>query len=74
MKFVNIPVFLVSLAFGLFYVYIMIPPMKEIHVFPTPDNLNDLQYKDNTDMCFQFEPQQVKCPIDRSKIKNYTIQ
>lgn len=74
LKYINIPLFLVSLAFGLFFVYMIHSPVKEIQVFPTPENINKLQYKDHTDTCFEYEMNEVKCPTDESKIKDYRVQ
>ena len=34
MKFINFPIFLVSLAVGLFVVYISLPPTQIIYVYP----------------------------------------
>jgi hypothetical protein len=59
--YISLPVFLVSLAIGLFYVYIMGPEMKKIYVYPTPDNVGKIQYKDNADNCFLFESKEVEC-------------
>ena len=37
MKFLNVPLFLVSLAIGLFVVYISMPATQVIYVYPNPD-------------------------------------
>ena len=41
MKFLNIPLFLVSLAIGLFVLYISMPPTQVIYVYPNPDNIDN---------------------------------
>ena len=38
MKFISIPVFIVSLAIGIFVVYISQPPTQIIYVYPNPEN------------------------------------
>ena len=74
MKFLNIPLFLFSLALGLFVVYITMPPTQVIYVYPNPDNENKISYKDKADNCFHFTSKEVECPNDVSKIRSYDIQ
>jgi len=59
--YISLPVFLISLAIGLFYVYIMGPEMKKIYVYPTPENVGKIQYIDKANNCFQFESKKVEC-------------
>ena len=47
MKLINVPLFIASLSFGLFLVYITSPRPDIIYVYPTPDNLDKIQYKDH---------------------------
>lgn len=67
-KYINFPVFFFSLVFGLFAVYVTMPDTRKIYVYPTPENVSILQYKDKTDTCFSFKQQEVKCPNDESDI------
>ena len=60
MKFVNIPIFLLSLTIGLFYTYITAPRPNVIFVYPTPENINQIQYKDEGGTCFGFDAQEIK--------------
>jgi hypothetical protein len=73
-KYINFPVFLVSLAIGILFVYLFQPELNVIYVYPTPDNQNKILYKDKTDNCFKFNAEEVECPDDKSKIKNIPIQ
>ena len=73
-KFINIPVFLLSLAFGIFAVYITIPKNRKILVYPTPENVGQVQYKDDADNCFLYTATEVKCPSDPGMIKTVPIQ
>ena len=74
MKFIHFPTFIVSLAIGLFFTYLSRPNMNTIYVYPTPENINKILYKDKADQCFQFQSQEINCPSDPSLIKNYKIQ
>lgn len=74
-KFVNIPVFFISFFIGLFAVYYsMSGDMRKIYVYPTPENVHVLQFKDNADNCFVFKETEVTCPTDESKITHYIPQ
>ena len=73
-KYVNFMVFLASLAFGLFAVYMTMPDTRKIYVYPTPENVDILQYKDRTDSCFSFKQTEVKCPTEEGKISRIPAQ
>ena len=73
-KYINIPVFLISLAFGLFAVYITMPDTRKIYVYPTPENVALLQYKDKTDACFSFKQTEVTCPKNENDISKVPAQ
>ena len=73
-KYINIPVFLISLAFGLFAVYITMPDTRKIYVYPTPENVALLQYKDKTDTCFSFKQTELTCPKNENDISKVPAQ
>lgn len=73
-KYINFPIFLISFCIGVFFVYITTPDMRKIYVYPTPENIDILQYRDNTNSCFEFKQKEVSCPRDESKIKKIPIQ
>jgi hypothetical protein len=74
LKFINIPVFLVSLAVGLFFVYVYSDDKRKIYVYPTPDNVDTIQYKDKTGTCFEFKDSKVGCPQKESEISKIPAQ
>lgn len=74
MKFISIPVFIISLAVGLFFVYITNPEPEIIYIYPTPENVNKVQYRDKANNCYDFVQTEVSCPSDPSKIKIVPIQ
>jgi hypothetical protein len=62
-KFINLPVFAISLCIGIFAVYVMsTTQQRKIYVFPNPENDSLIQYKDSSDACFQVKQTPVKCP------------
>ena len=73
-KYINLPVFIISLCLGIFAVYITLPDMRKIYVYPTPENVDALQIKDKTDTCFSFSQKEVGCPADESKISRVAPQ
>ena len=74
LKFINIPVFIISLAVGLFFVYIYSSDKRKIYVYPTPDNVDTIQYKDQTGTCFEFKDTKVTCPKNESEISKIPAQ
>jgi len=71
-EFIDWRVFIISLAVGLLFVYLVEPPMKTIYVFPTPENVEKIQYKDHVDTCFDFKPIETDC--NNANIENYVVQ
>jgi len=74
LNYISIPIFLISFAIGLFFVYILGPEMKTIYVYPTPENIDKILFKDKADNCFTFEEHIVECPKDESLISSIPIQ
>jgi len=74
LKYISIPVFLVSFAVGIFFVYILGPEMKTIYIYPTPENVDKVLFKDKAENCFRFEEEVIECPEDESLISNIPMQ
>jgi hypothetical protein len=74
LKYIKIPVFIVSLAIGLLFVYIFNPDKRKIFVYPSPENVNNIQYKDSTGACFEFKQTKLKCPEKESEISKVPAQ
>lgn len=73
-KYFSFMYFLIALAIGLLYVYLDEPNENIIYVYPTPDNINNIEYKDIAENCFTFKANNLECPLDRSLIKTIPIQ
>jgi hypothetical protein len=74
LNYISIPVFLVSFAIGLFFVYILGPEIKTIFIYPSPENVDKILFKDKAENCFSFEEEIVQCPKDESLISKIPIQ
>jgi hypothetical protein len=72
LKILNIKVFLISLLVGLIFMFFD-ATKKNISVFPTPSNIDIVEYKDIAGNCFEYTMENVECP-DKSKINNIPIQ
>lgn len=73
-NYISLPIFFVSLVIGLFFVYILGPSKKTIYIYPSPENIDKILFKDKADNCFSFEQVEVDCPSDFSKISSIPIQ
>ena len=73
-NYISLPVFLVSFAIGIFFTYILGPEMKTIYIYPSPENVDKILFKDKADNCFSFNQEEVKCPTDESLISSIPIQ
>ena len=72
-KLINLKVFLISLFVGLIFMYFD-NEKKKISVYPTPSNIESIQYQDKADNCFQYSMEKVKCPSNKSKINHIPVQ
>ncbi len=74
LNYISIPIFFISFAIGLFFVYVLGPEMKTIYIYPSPENVDKILFKDKAENCFVFEEQMVNCPTDDSLISKIPIQ
>jgi len=74
LQYISIPVFIISFAIGIFFIYILGPKMKHIYIYPSPENVDKILFKDKADNCFRFEEEEVKCPTDSTLISSIPIQ
>lgn len=74
MKFISIPIFILSFAVGLFFVYISASSNKTIVVYPTPENQHQVQFVDKTETCHRYVATETTCPSNPDKIFDYNVQ
>jgi len=74
LDYISIPVFLISFAIGLFFVYVFGPEMKKIYIYPTPENINNVLFKDSADNCYKYKATEVKCPDNPGDIFTPPVQ
>jgi len=73
-KYISIPIFFISFAIGLFFVYIIGPETKTIYIYPTPENVDKILFKDKANNCFNFQEITIECPKDETLISKIPIQ
>jgi hypothetical protein len=71
---ISLPIFLISLAIGLFFVYILGPDLKTVYVYPSPENVEKILFKDNANNCFKFRAIETQCPTNESEISKIPLQ
>ena len=73
-KYIHFPVFIVSFLIGLVFIFLSSPQNRIVNVYPTPDNVEKIEYIDAVNNCYSFQSQQVSCPNDINMIKTIPIQ
>ena len=74
LHYISLSVFLMSFTVGIFFIYILGPEMKNIYVYPSPETVGKVLFKDKAENCFYFEEQEIKCPTDSTLISAIPIQ
>lgn len=71
---ISLPAFLISLAIGLFVVYIWGTDRKEVIIYPSLDKVNNILFQDAAGQCFQMEAEEVGCPLEDDTIFKVPVQ
>jgi hypothetical protein len=74
LEYISLPIFLVSFAIGIFFVYVYGPEMKTIYIYPSPENIDKVIFKDKSDNCFRYEANEVDCPKNDFLISKIPLQ
>ena len=67
-QYINFTYFIISFTLGLFLVYVLGEDVKVVKVYPNPDNIQTILYKDKADECFKLKATEVKCPSISEKL------
>lgn len=73
-NYISFPTFLISFAIGLFFTYILGPEIKTIFIYPSPENVDKILFKDKAENCFYFDQVEIKCPSNGSLISKIPMQ
>jgi hypothetical protein len=73
-NYISVPVFIISLAIGLFFVYVLGPETKVVYIYPSPENVDKILFKDKADNCFSLKQEEIECPSDLSLLQKVPIQ
>jgi hypothetical protein len=65
---------MISFAIGLFFVYIYGPEMKTIYIYPSPENIDKVIFKDKAENCFSFQANEIECPKNESILSKIPLQ
>jgi hypothetical protein len=68
------PTFLLSFSIGVFFVYITQAAPTIVLVYPTPENIDRLQYKDKAENCYHYKAHLTECPKNVNSIHNIPVQ
>jgi hypothetical protein len=71
---ISFHIFIISFSIGLFFAYILGPEKKTIYIYPSPDTVNTVLFKDRANNCFSFEEEIVECPSNENEISVIPIQ
>jgi hypothetical protein len=73
-KYINIPVFIAALVIGIIVMYVTMPDTRKIFVYPSPENIDILQYRDKTGSCFSMKQTETPCPKNEKDIAKIPVQ
>ena len=57
----NYLAFIIAFGVGILYVYLSAPKPKIIIKYPTPYNVNKVVYKNENDICYKYNAEEIKC-------------
>jgi hypothetical protein len=66
----NFVYFFGSFCIGLFFCYLLSPPIEIVYKFPSPLNAGKIKYKSSeSDTCYVYKAENVACPLDKGNIR-----
>jgi len=73
-NYISIRIFLISFSIGILFTYILGPEIKTVYIYPSPETVGKILFKDRADNCFYFKEEVVECPNDETKISSIPMQ
>jgi hypothetical protein len=73
-KYINVPVFILAVIIGIVVMYVTMPDTRKIFVYPSPENIDILQYRDKTGSCFTMKQTEIPCPKNEKDIAKIPVQ
>lgn len=73
LKHIQLVPLLVGLVIGIIAILFVKPEQKINYKYPTPQNAQNLIYKDKNGVCFQYIPKEVDCDKNESKLKAFPL-
>jgi hypothetical protein len=74
LKYINVPVFLLTLFIGLFCVYIIGPEIKTVYIYPSPEFIDSIILQDKSKNCFSYVSTETKCPANEKELSVIPVQ
>jgi hypothetical protein len=74
LNYISVKIFLISFAIGIFFVYINGEELKHVYIYPTPENIDKIIYKDKANNCFMYQPTEVECPNNINLVSTIPTQ
>jgi hypothetical protein len=66
--------FIIAFSIGIVFVYLFTGRPEVIIKYPTPENSNELVFKDDVHNCYKFHTQEVPCPKNPLAVNVIPIQ
>ena len=63
---IKLKYFLISLSFGLLYIYLNEDYKNVIILYPNPQNVSKYTYVDKANNCFNYDLKETKCPKNKN--------
>ena len=57
---INFSIFMITLGIGFFFIYVLQPKPNIVIRYPTPENLENIIYTDDSGLCYKYEAKEIK--------------
>ena len=74
LKFINKKIFIISFLVGLLLIIFLETEKEKVVVYPTVENVKEIEYVDKNGLCYEYRQELVKCPANSNNIKKIPIQ